>query len=367
MKTMQAACVPGQAQLARQRLVALGVKRTTKNRSRPLLNSSILRAGFVPLLDCAPLLAAVELGICESHGLRVRLLRQPGWANVRDHVIFGELDAAHAPAGLLLAINAGLAPVPARCLTAFIFNQQGNAITLSKRLYDKGIRDIADLAQEARHRSHGEMLTLAVVSRYSTHAHLLRQWLLEGGMRPDKDARIVILPPSQMAQSLAAGHIDGFCVGEPWNTVAVDQGIGWVAAHGAALAPGHPEKVLMVRTDFAEQREDEHLALVSSLHEAAAWCAEPSNRASLAKILHQRAFPSLTEKLVKQSLASSDAPVFHGEDLHHPAPEKAGWLLGEMSRHGLLSAEVAGSNAPLQAFRPDLYDRALSPVTALPA
>ncbi len=343
----------------------LSVKRNPSTRPA---NLSILRVGFVPLLDCAPLLAAVELGICERNGLRVRLLRQPGWANVRDHVIFGELDAAHAPAGLLLAINAGFAPVPARCLTAFIFNQQGNAITLSKRLHNKGIRDLSDLAQEARHRRHGEMLTLAVVSRYSTHAHLLRQWLSQGGIRPDKDARIVILPPSQMAHSLNAGHIDGFCVGEPWNTVSVSEGDGWLAAHGAVLAPGHPEKVLMVRNDLAEQREDEHLALVASLYEAAAWCADPANRAELAKILQRRAFPALTEEVIYQSLASADAPVFHGPELHRPVPEKAAWLLGEMSSHGLLSPEAISSTAPLQAFRPDLFDRALSlETTALPA
>ena len=136
------------------------MKRTAHLRTSTLRNTSLLRVGFVPLLDCAPLIAAVDLGICERHGLRVRLLRQPGWANVRDHVIFGELDAAHAPAGLLLAINAGLAPVPARCLTAFVFNEQGNAITLSKRLYNKGIRDLSDLALEAKQRRHGEMLKI---------------------------------------------------------------------------------------------------------------------------------------------------------------------------------------------------------------
>ena len=337
------------------------VKTIPRHRSSSLHNASVLRVGFVPLLDCAPLIAAVELGICERHGLRVRLLRQPGWANVRDHVIFGELDAAHAPAGLLLAINAGLAPVPAHCLTAFIFNEQGNAITLSKRLYNKGIRDITDLATDARQRRHGEMLTLAVVSRYSTHAHLLRQWLTQGGIRPDKDARIVILPPSQMARCLAAGHIDGFCVGEPWNTVSVETGEGWLAAHGAALAPGHPEKVLMVRSEFAEQREDEHLALVASLHEAAAWCADAANRHVLAKMLHQRAFPTLTEKVLQHSLASSDAPIFHGAELHRPAPVKAAWLLSEMSRHGLLAKNATDTQSPLQAFRPDLYDLALSP------
>ena len=322
---------------------------------------ALLRVGYVPLLDCAPLIAAVELGICERRGLRLKLMRQPGWANIRDNVIFGELDAAHAPAGLLLAINAGLAPVPAHCVTAFIFSLQGNAITLSKRLYDLGIRDIADLAQEAKHRRHGEMLTLAVVSRYSTHAHLLRQWLRQGGIKPDRDARIVILPPSQMTQSLAAGHVDGFCVGEPWNTVSVAKGEGWLAAHSATLAPGHPEKVLMVRRDFAEQRDSEHLALVASLYEAAAWCAETANRTELAALLQRCAFPELTPKLVEQSLASPDAPIFHGPDLHRPAPAKASWLVDEMHRHGLLSAEAVADAAPLEAFRPDLYDRALSP------
>ena len=319
-----------------------------------------LRVGYVPLLDCAPLIAAVELGVCQRNRLNIKLLRQPGWANVRDNVIFGELDAAHAPAGLLLAINAGLAPVPARCLTAFVFSQQGNAITLSKRLYDRGIRDLSDLAQEARHRRDGEMLTLGVVSRYSTHAHLLRQWLRQGGIKPDKDARIVILPPAQMASSLSAGHVDGFCVGEPWNTVAVAEGTGWLAGHSATLAPGHPEKVLLVRRNFAEQREAEHLALVSSLFEAAAWCAEPSNRKELAAMLHRQAFPALTTKLLHESLSSDDAPIFHGPDLHRPDPAKAKWLVDQMHQHGLLSASAVAEANPLEAFRPELYDCALN-------
>ena len=330
--------------------------------SRPTLASRgnyTLRVGFVPLLDCAPLVAAVELGICERNRLNIKLMRQPGWANVRDNVIFGELDAAHAPAGLLIAINAGLAPVPAHCVTAFVFSQQGNAITLSRRLYERGIRDISDLAQEARHRRDGEMLTFGVVSRYSTHAHLLRQWLRQGGIKPEKEARIVILPPPQMAPSLAAGHVDGFCVGEPWNTVAVAEGNGWLAGHSSVLAPGHPEKVLMVRRDFAEQREAEHLALVASLYEAAAWCAEPRNRSELAAMLHRIAFPTLNPKLLVRSLASEDAPIFHGPDLHRPAPGKAAWLVEELHRHGLLSDAALAEAHPLEAFRPELYDRAL--------
>lgn len=323
-------------------------------------SSTQLRVGYVPLVDSAPLIAAVELGICARHGLKVKLMRQLGWANVRDHVIFGELDAAHAPAGLLLAINAGRASVPAQCVTGFIFNLQGNAITLSKRLYDEGIRDLTDLAQHAKHRRDGTMLTLGVVSRYSTHAHILRQWLRQGGIKPDKEARIVILPPSQMARCLSAGHVDGFCVGEPWNTVALNEGNGWVAAHGAALAPGHPEKVLMVRRDFAVQREAEHFALIASLIEAAAWCADKANRKDLAAMMQRHAFPNLSSKLIEQSLASDDAPIFHGPELHRPAPEKASWLVDEMLRHGLLSAAAVAESSTEQAFQSDIYDRSLS-------
>ncbi len=319
-----------------------------------------LRVGYVPLLDAAPLIAAVELGFCQRHGLSVRLLRQPGWANVRDNVIFGELDAAHAPAGLLLAINAGLASVPAQCVTGFIFNVQGNAITLSRRLYDEGIRDLADLAQHTKHRRDGTMLTLGVVSRFSTHAHLLRHWLRQGGIHPEKDARIVVLPPSQMARCLAAGHIDGFCVGEPWNMVSIDEGEGWLAAHGASLAPEHPEKVLMVRSGFAQQHEAEHLALIASLIEASAWCANTGNRSDLARLIQKHAFPNLSPKLIAQSLASSDAPIFHGAGLHRPAPAKASWLIGEMHRHGLLGAAAVADASIAEAFRSDCYDRALS-------
>jgi ABC-type nitrate/sulfonate/bicarbonate transport system substrate-binding protein len=328
--------------------------------NRNSISTRQLRIGYVPLLDSAPLIAAVELGFCQRQGLSVKLLRQPGWANIRDNVIFGELDAAHAPAGLLLAINAGHASVSAKCVTGFVFNHQGNAITLSTRLHNDGIRDVADLAQYVKHRKGIAQLTLGVVSRYSTHAHLLRQWLRQGGIKPDKDARIVILPPSQMARCLAAGHIDGFCVGEPWNTVSINEGHGWLAAHGASLAPEHPEKVLMVRSDFAQLRETEHLALITSLMTASAWCADSANRTELARLMQKHAFPALSSKLIEQSLASSDAPIFQGADLHRPAPAKASWLVDEMLRHGLLSAATVAESSTTQAFRSDIHDLALS-------
>jgi hypothetical protein len=169
-----------------------------------------------------------------------------------------------------------------------------------------------------------------------------------------------------MQRCLEAGHIDGFCVGEPWNSVSLQAGAGWIAAHGASLAPSHPEKVLMVQRSFAQQHAEQHHALITALAEAAAWCADTKHAAQLASLLHRTAFPFLQSSLIEQSLLSHDAPVFLGADLHRPVPEKASWLIDEMLRHGLLPKAVAGASLH-EAFRADIYERALSPRTATPA
>ncbi len=318
-----------------------------------------LRIGFVPLLDAAPLAVASELGFFHQQGVRVRLLRQPGWASVRDRIIFGELDAAQAPAGLLFAVNSGLGPAEGRCLTAFVLNLQGNAVTLSTRLASRGVRDRSDLVTEARSRLRQQPLTFGVVSRYSTHMHLLRQWLIEGGLQPDRDVRLVVLPPQQMVASLESGHLDGFCAGEPWNTVAARSKVGWTVASSAKMAPEHPEKILIVREDFAENRSDEHEAMIRALADAAAWCDEPANRPKLARLLAQPQWLDLPEDLLLPNLTARDFIIFHRDRANEPTTARAAWVLGEMRRHKILPAASAGDRSLLNSFRPDLYDRAL--------
>ena len=321
---------------------------------------AVLRIGFVPLVDCAPLAVAQELGYFHAEGVRVRPLRQPGWASVRDKLLFNELDGAHAPAGLVFAINSGLGSIQSRCLAAFVLNHQGNAITLSQRLHERGVRDRGDLLSEARARARYQPLTFGVVSRHSTHHHLLRQWLMDGGLRPGQDARIVIQPPQQMARGLEAGYLDGFCAGEPWDTLSVRRGLGWIAATSTELAPAHPEKVLAVRENIPFQRPAEHRSLLRALHRAAAWCDRPENRPELARILGAPAWLDLPADLLEASLRGPDFIQFHRPDVNEPTLEKARWLVGEMTRHELLPASTRpGDDSLVRSFRPDLYHAAL--------
>jgi ABC-type nitrate/sulfonate/bicarbonate transport system substrate-binding protein len=317
--------------------------------TRPQRPGRQFRIGFVPLLDAAPVVAAHWMGFYESAGIATTMLRQPGWACVRDKMRYGELDAAHAPGGFLFAMNT----MEGRCLTACITSAQGNAITLSSKMHGRGLRDAGDLAVEVRTRR-GEPVTFGIVSPYSTHAHLLRSWLKEGGLDLAKEVRIVILPPQQMVASLAAGHLDGFCAGEPWNSMAVAQGHGWVAASSQQLAPMHPEKALLVHEDFALRQHDDHMAMVNAQKAACAWCGDPKNRPELAKLLAGKVFHDVSPSLLLEALESPLAPVFSAPGLHDPTPEKAAWLLSRMRQHKLLPAKT--NDEPLLAsFRSDLY------------
>jgi ABC-type nitrate/sulfonate/bicarbonate transport system substrate-binding protein len=169
-----------------------------------------------------------------------------------------------------VAATLGLNSVACDCLTALVLNLNGNAITLSADLWNRGVRDAATLQAEIARTRGEKTFTFGVVYSFSSHNYLLRNWLAAAGIQPDRDVRIVVVPPAQMVPNLKAGHLDGFCVGEPWNSVAVRAGEGCVVAVSAELDPLHPEKVLMVRRDFAERHAPEHLALIAALLEARA-------------------------------------------------------------------------------------------------
>ena len=187
-----------------------------------------VRIGFIPLVDCAPLLVAREMELFRKHGVQVECSCEVGWATIREKMGYGQLDAAHAVAGLALALGLGLGSPVLRVVAPFVFNLHGNAITLSRDLWNRGVRDAVSLRKLIQ--SSSRRYTMAMVSSFSTHNLLLRRWLRGGGIDPDRDLRILPLPPTQVAGSLKAGLIDGFCVGEPWNSQAVEEGTGWVVA-----------------------------------------------------------------------------------------------------------------------------------------
>lgn len=307
-----------------------------------------VRIGFIPLADCAPLLVARERELFSRHGVHVELSCEVGWATIREKLLYGQLDAAHAIAGLVLAMRMGLSTPPSPVVAPFVFNLHGNAITLARDLWNRGVRDAASLKKLIRSTS-SRLFTFGVVSRYSSHHFLLRQWLTAGGIDVNKDVRIVVLPPTQMAASLAAGLVDGYCVGEPWNSIAVDRGTGWIAATSEQLAPGHPEKVLLTTEKFISGHTTESLAITAALKEACEFCDAKENRPEVVRIFATSGYFDGHEKILQRSLVgpldlgtgqSADAGsfhIFHRREANEPTSERGRWLLEQFIAHGLLT------------------------------
>jgi ABC-type nitrate/sulfonate/bicarbonate transport system substrate-binding protein len=332
-----------------------------------------LRVGFVPLIDSAPLIMAKELGLFARHGLSVHLSRELGWATIRDKIIYGELDAAHAPAALPFAANCGLGSDQCACVSGLVLNLQGNAITLSRELWGRGVRDAATLGVEIRRSRGRKTFTFGVVFSYSSHHFLLRQWLKSGAINPDLDVRIVVVPPGQMFPNLKLGYLDGYCVGEPWTSVAVRAGVGVCVATSPDLAPLHPEKVLMVRRAFAEERAEEHERLIAALMEACAFCDQPENRLRVSECLARPHYVNAPADCVRAGLAGPfdfgdgrvpaflDLNIFNRNNANEPTDEKAAWVmecLYELLQSGAVTMHSLGRTPVLKnVFRRDVFKR----------
>lgn len=300
----------------------------------------------MPLVDASPLIVADELGLFDAQGVRVELHRELGWATIRQKMLYNEIDAAHAPAGLVLSLRLGIEGQSLNTLAPFVINLNGNAITLSTSLYQKGVRSAADLRKLIRSTPE-RLITLAVVARSSSHNFLMRTWLKSGGINPDTDVRIITLPPSQMSGALSAGLLDGYCAGEPWNSVAVRNGCGWCPAISSSISPEHPEKVLMTTEAFAAEHPRELLGLIRALDQACAFCDDPAHRQTLPQILrssfvhrdeHELAEMSLTgpfDNGISQSNAAN-FHIFHREGTNRPTPEKANWLVHQFVNNGII-------------------------------
>jgi ABC-type nitrate/sulfonate/bicarbonate transport system substrate-binding protein len=343
-----------------------------KNRpTKPIASSRALRLGFIALNDAAPLIVAQEMGFFQRHGLRTTLCREVGWATIRDKIIYHELDGVHALGAMVLSTTLGLNCPATPCVTAFVMNTNGNALTLSTELWDLGVRDAATMRDEIVRSRRERDYVFGVVFAHSSHHIHLCDWLSRAGVNPQKDVRIVVVPPPQLFRNLVAHTIDGYCVGDPWNSLAVREQMGWCPATSLDLDPGHPEKVFMVRADFAERHPGEHLALVAALAEAAALCDDPAYRSELAHLLSRPEYLNVPERVIASSLAGpfedgrgrtiegADFIQFHRDGANDPTPAKAAWLIAGLNRHQLIPAGVTiPADLAVQTFRTDLHQLA---------
>ena len=341
------------------------------------LEKTALRLGYIPLIDCLPLVVAQERGLFAARGLSVELTCEASWANIRDKLIVGHLDGAQMLAPMLLAASLGIGGLRKPMLTAFSLGLNGNGITVSNSLFN-ALREKASgesalaaaqaLAAVVRARSDAgrDPLVLATVFPFSSHNYLLRYWLSAAGIDPRRDVKLVALPPQQMVDNLRLEHIDGFCVGEPWNSCAVAMGLGKCLVTGYEIWQNGPEKVFGVTEQWQQQHPATHAAVLHALDEAAAWIED--NRIEALQILDRGHYLDVPLQWLVQSLTgdlhvglaqakcgADHFHVFHRYQANFPWRSQARWFLQQMQRWQQVHGVVDAATVATRVYRSDLY------------
>ena len=340
-----------------------------------------VRIGFMPLADCAPLVMASVLGFDEQYGVRFELTRELSWTAMRDRLIGQQLDAAHALYGMVYGIQNGIGTQQCDMAVLMNLHQNGQSITLSRALANAA-RDPRLLRREVDDK--GRKLTLAHTFPTGNHAMFLYYWLAAHGIDPLTDCQAVTVPPGQMAASLAAGHMDGFCAGEPWGQRAQRDGAGVQAASSEQVWPNHPGKALGTRAAFAASHPNTCRAMIAALLEAARWLdASRTNREAAAEVLASPAYVNASRETLQFCLAGSHIDEhrggggwrghnglrFHADgEANFPWLSDGMWFMTQHRRWGLLREAPAYLALAAQVNRIDLYREAAERTgTMLPA
>lgn len=355
----------------------------TDTRRLPPCEKNSVHLGYLRLTDSAPVIMARELGLYARYDLDVVLRREVSWANLRDKLVTGDLDAGQMLAPLPLATSLGVGGMRADVITGLAMSLNGNAITMSPSLSavieEYGGDAVASARSTAealgawlRARGGSEQLTLAAAHSFSCHIFLLRLWLQAGGIDPQRDLRIIVLPPEQMVDSLARGIIDGFCVGEPWNSIAVQYGVGCVQASGYQIWNNGVEKVLGVLENWHQRFPATHLRLRLALMEACQWLSHPANREEAAAVLALPDYLDTSVEYLSPALtgrfqfAKGQPPVempnflvFGRFQAGFPWRSHGEWLLAQTGALlGKALTEERVKSLVQQTFRTDLYREA---------
>ena len=347
----------------------------------PIPEKSELKLGFIPLIDCCVLVAAKEQGFFDKYGLNVSLSREASWANIRDKVCVGALDGAQMLAGMSIATTLGLGFTKKPMVTSFSMNLNGNAITVSNGLYERLLKVDAEIETDPnrsaqalkqlieQERVDGKpAISFAMVYPYSNHNYELRYWMASAGIDPDKDVELRVIPPQYMVDNLKDGVIDGFCVGEPWNSAAIKKGVGHLITSGYQIWNNSPEKVFGVTRQWAGNNPNTHLSIVMALIEAAAWIEDLQNRHEFAEVLADNRYIGIDADIIRSSLAGEftnansgnarqigDMHVYHRYLSNFPWCSHACWIISQMYRWGQLQDVIDIKQIAEAVYRPDVY------------
>jgi nitrate/nitrite transport system substrate-binding protein len=289
----------------------------------PIINPASLEkpnltVGFVPVNDCAPFAIAWEKGFFRKYGLNVTLSREASWANSRDGIIFGRLDASPVVSGAVT--NARIGAEGARqfpLCAAMTIHRHGNAITFNRKLWEAGISPLStyrgdldafgrDLRQYWQTASIDDRVWATVLSS-SIYEYFIRYLLSAAGINPVTELRSIITPPPQMVSNMRMDAIQAYMVAEPWNTRAIkgNEGVGFTFAQGREIWNGHPDRLLAVRESFIQDYPKTYRSLVKAMIEACRYCSEPANREEVAKIISQRSFTGANVKYTRPAIVGN--------------------------------------------------------------
>jgi len=331
---------------------------------------TVIKVGFMPLTDCASLVMASVLGLDEKYGIKLELSREHSWSGMRDRLLRGELDAAHVLYGLVYGVEMGIGCNATPMAVLMNLSRNGQAITLSRTLVEQGVTDLAALANLVRRG--GRRFTFAHTFPTGNHAMFLSYWLAAGGIDPLRDVQLVTVPPGQMAANLAAGHMDGFCAGEPWGARVVEDGAGVTLAASQDVWPDHPGKALGARADFVDANPHACRSLVAAVLEAGRWIDESdAHRNAAAEALTSPAYVGADLGLLAARLRGEydnglgrrwidpDPLQFHaGGEANFPYLSDGMWFLTQHRRWGLLREEPDYQAVAARVNRVGLYREA---------
>ena len=329
-----------------------------------------VRIGFIPLTDCASVVMASVLGFDKKYGVKIVPTKEASWAGVRDKLVNGELDMAHVLYGLVYGVHLGIGGPKKDMAVLMNLNHNGQAITLSKALADKGATDGASLtklmAKEKRE------YTFANTFPTGTHAMWLNYWLAAAGINPLQEAKVITVPPPQMVANMRVGNMDGFCVGEPWGHRAIVDGIGITAVTTQDIWRDHPEKTLGTTADFVKKHPNTCRAVMMAVIEAGQWIdASLQNKVKMAETVAQKAYVNTGVDAINQRILGRyqnglgktwDDPnhmkFFADGAVNFPYLSDGMWFLTQHKRWGLLKEHPDYLAVAKQINRIDLYKQA---------
>lgn len=313
----------------------------------------VVKLGFIPLTDCAPLVIAKEMGFFAKYGVDVQLSKEASWAVIRDKILNGELDAAHCLFSMPFSVYTGIGgKAGSEMKIAMILNNNGQAITLSKDFCGLvGFRDLKKVAAAIKSIKEHKEVTFAMTFPGGTHDIWLRNWLAAAGVNA-KSVGIITIPPPQMVANMRVDNMEGFSVGEPWNGVAATQGIGFTQISSQDIWKNHPEKALVANKAFAETDKEDLKNVMKALIDACKWLDVMSNRKKAALLLSKPNYVNAPVQVIEARLMGSteigcdlgvqkykdDYMMFYNNGIVNTPKLSYGiWFMAQYMRFGMIS------------------------------